>query len=130
MLDGGQLKIATANRSLDLAEAQLREMNAGDFVCLSLTGTGTGMPEDVITRAFDPFFTTKPLGQGTGLGLSMIYGFAKQSGGQVHISSQVSEGTTAEIFLPRHDEGETIADLAADISSSLRARRRNRVDRR
>lgn len=122
MPDGGQLKIATANRTLDLTEAQLREMNAGDFVCLSVTDTGTGMPDDVITRAFDPFFTTKPLGQGTGLGLSMIYGFAKQSGGQVYISSQVSVGTTVEIFLPRHDDGEAVADPVADISSSPRAR--------
>jgi PAS domain S-box-containing protein len=122
MPDGGTLRIATANRPLDDAEAQLREMRGGDYVCLSVTDSGTGMPEDVIARAFDPFYTTKPLGQGTGLGLSMIYGFAKQSGGQVRISSQVDVGTTVEIFLPRHDQREVEADTAADLSRSPRAK--------
>ena len=121
MPDGGTLRIATANRSLDETEAQLREMRSGDYVCLSVTDSGTGMPEDVIARAFDPFYTTKPLGQGTGLGLSMIYGFAKQSGGQVRILSQVNVGTTVEIFLPRHDQREVGADATADLSRSPRA---------
>jgi CheY-like chemotaxis protein len=79
------------------------------------------MSEDVIQRAFDPFYTTKPLGQGTGLGLSMIYGFAKQSGGQVRISSKLEYGTRVEIFLPRHNQQEAMVDTAADISKSPRA---------
>lgn len=122
MPEGGKLTIVTANRSFDAGEARLREMHPGDYVGLSVTDSGVGMPDDVIERAFDPFYTTKPLGQGTGLGLSMIYGFAKQSGGQVHISSQVDVGTTVEILLPRHDYQEIDAEVSADISRSPRAR--------
>ncbi|MET0877203.1 MAG: PAS domain S-box protein [Tardiphaga sp.] len=122
MPDGGTLTIATVNHSFDASDAQIREMRSGDYVGLSVTDTGTGMSEGVIQRAFDPFYTTKPLGQGTGLGLSMIYGFAKQSGGQVRIVSKLGSGTTVEIFLPRHNQQETALDLAADISSSPRAR--------
>ena len=77
-------------------------MPAGEYMALSVTDTGTGMPPDVIARAFDPFFTTKPLGQGTGLGLSMIYGFVQQSGGHVHLRSEDGQGTTVTIYLPRH----------------------------
>ena len=66
-----------------------------------MTDTGTGMPPDVIARAFDPFFTTKPIGMGTGLGLSMVYGFARQSGGQVRINSKPGQGTTVCLYLPR-----------------------------
>ena len=76
---------------------------------LSVSDTGCGMPESVISRAFDPFFTTKPIGQGTGLGLSMIYGFARQSHGHVSIHSVVGQGTTVSLFLPRY-VGEVIAD--------------------
>ena len=122
MPDGGNLTIATANYAFDTTAAQIREMRSGDYVGLSVTDSGTGMSEDVIQRAFDPFYTTKPLGQGTGLGLSMIYGFAKQSGGQVRISSKLGSGTKVEIFLPRHNQQETALALAADISSSPRAR--------
>jgi CheY-like chemotaxis protein len=71
-------------------------------VCVCVTDTGTGMPPDVIARAFDPFFTTKPIGQGTGLGLSMIYGFTRQSGGQTRIYSEVGQGTMVCLYLPRH----------------------------
>ncbi len=84
-----------------------RDFEAGPYLKLSVSDTGMGMPPDVIARAFDPFFTTKPLGQGTGLGLSMIYGFAKQSGGQVRIHSQPGQGTTVALYLPRHDGGTT-----------------------
>lgn len=87
MPHGGRLGIKTVNRVLDSVEAFPLEMRAGEYVSLSVSDTGTGMSDEVVQRAFDPFYTTKPLGQGTGLGLSMIYGFAKQSGGQVRIDS-------------------------------------------
>ncbi|OAS24608.1 PAS domain-containing protein [Methylobacterium platani] len=103
MPDGGRLTIETANAHLDDAYvASEIGVRAGQYVCVCVTDTGAGMPPDVIARAFDPFFTTKPLGQGTGLGLSMIYGFAKQSDGHVRIYSEVAEGTTVKLYLPRH----------------------------
>ncbi|WP_026190788.1 PAS domain-containing protein [Methylobacterium sp. WSM2598] len=103
MPDGGRLTIETANAHLDEAYAA-REIGvrAGQYVCIGVSDTGTGMPPDVIARAFDPFFTTKPLGQGTGLGLSMIYGFAKQSEGTVKIYSEPGQGTTVKLYLPRY----------------------------
>src|SRR5690606_22861373 len=89
----------------------------GDYLVLSVADSGTGMAPGVLAKAFEPFFTTKPLGQGTGLGLSMIYGFARQSGGQVAIDSQVGQGTTVSIFLPRHrgpaEGGEAASALEA-----------------
>ncbi len=102
MPDGGRIAIATANRVLGLEAARGHELPPGDYLALSVADTGAGMAPDVLAKAFEPFFTTKPLGQGTGLGLSMIYGFAKQSGGQVAIDSQLGQGTTVSIFLPRH----------------------------
>ncbi|MFK3795818.1 MULTISPECIES: response regulator [unclassified Pseudomonas] len=102
MPGGGMLMIETFNRKLDPAFTNAYEnLLPGDYVVLSVTDTGSGMPENVVSRAFDPFFTTKPIGQGTGLGLSMIYGFAKQSRGHVAIESQVGHGTTVQLFLPR-----------------------------
>jgi PAS domain S-box-containing protein len=121
MPDGGKLKIETVNRSIDDVEAFSFEMRPGEYVCLSVADTGTGMNDEVIRRAFDPFYTTKPLGQGTGLGLSMIYGFAKQSGGQVRISSALGDGTTIHLFLPRHEEQEALADNLADFALAPRA---------
>jgi signal transduction histidine kinase/CheY-like chemotaxis protein len=102
MPDGGRITIETANKRLDERAARECELPPGQYLSLSVTDTGTGMTPDVIKRAFDPFFTTKPLGQGTGLGLSMIYGFARQSGGQVRIYSEVGKGTTMSLYLPRH----------------------------
>jgi PAS domain S-box-containing protein len=102
MPDGGKLTIETANKWLDERMARERELPPGQYISLCVTDTGTGMTEDVIARAFDPFFTTKPLGQGTGLGLSMIYGFVRQSGGQVRIYSEQGRGTTMCLYLPRH----------------------------
>jgi PAS domain S-box-containing protein len=102
MPDGGRLTIETANRWLDERVARERELPRGQYISLCVTDTGTGMPPDVVARAFDPFFTTKPIGQGTGLGLSMIYGFVRQSGGQVRIYSEVGQGTTLCLYLPRY----------------------------
>ena len=100
--DGGRLTIETANKWLDERAAKDRELAPGQYVSLCVTDTGTGMEPEVIRRAFDPFFTTKPLGEGTGLGLSMIYGFARQSGGQVRIYSEFGRGTTMCLYLPRY----------------------------
>jgi signal transduction histidine kinase len=102
MPEGGRLTIETANRWLDERAAKLRDLPAGQYVSLCVSDNGAGMTPDIVRRAFDPFFTTKPLGQGTGLGLSMIYGFARQSGGQVRIYSEVGQGTMVCIYLPRH----------------------------
>jgi PAS domain S-box-containing protein len=101
MPHGGRLTIETANRWLDERAAQSHDLPAGQYVSLSVTDTGTGMAPDVIAKAFDPFFTTKPLGEGTGLGLSMVYGFARQSGGQVRVYSELGTGTTMSVYLPR-----------------------------
>ena len=101
MPDGGRLTIETANKWLDDKAAADRELPPGQYVSLCVTDTGIGMTPEVAMRAFDPFFTTKPLGQGTGLGLSMIYGFARQSGGQVRIYSELDQGTTMCLYLPR-----------------------------
>jgi signal transduction histidine kinase len=102
MPNGGRLVVSTSNQCLDEDFTQAQgNLDAGDYVVLSVTDTGCGMPQSIINRVFDPFFTTKPIGQGTGLGLSMIYGFSKQSGGHVAIHSVVGEGTTVSLFLPR-----------------------------
>ncbi|WP_237481251.1 PAS domain S-box protein [Lichenibacterium dinghuense] len=107
MPDGGRLTVETTNASLDGRAASERDIPPGDYVAFSVSDTGTGMPPDVVAKVFEPFFTTKPIGQGTGLGLSMIHGFARQSGGQVRIHSVVGRGTTMRILLPRHrGEGE------------------------
>lgn len=103
MPGGGNLTIETANAWLNAHAARERTMAAGEYIMISVSDTGTGMPPEVIARAFDPFFTTKPLGRGTGLGLSMIYGFAKQSGGQVQIHSELGIGTKVRIYLPRYE---------------------------
>ena len=99
---GGRLTIDTANKVLDGTAATERDLAAGEYVYLCVGDTGTGMTPDVIEKAFDPFFTTKPMGQGTGLGLSMIHGFVRQSGGQVRINSVVGEGTRMCLYLPRY----------------------------
>ncbi len=98
---GGRLTIETANKWLDDRAATERELPPGQYISVCVTDTGTGMSPEVAARAFDPFFTTKPMGQGTGLGLSMVYGFVRQSGGQVRIYSELGEGTTMCLYLPR-----------------------------
>ncbi|WP_018259705.1 PAS domain-containing protein [Methylobacterium sp. WSM2598] len=103
MPDGGRIVIATANLALGPEEAAAADLSPGPYLSLSVADTGIGMTPDVIQHAFEPFFTTKPMGQGTGLGLSMIYGFARQSGGQVRIASEVGRGTRVCLLLPRHE---------------------------
>ncbi len=117
MPDGGRLTIETSNTWLDELGARDRTMTPGQYVAISVTDTGTGMAPEVVARAFDPFFTTKPLGQGTGLGLSMIYGFARQSNGEVRIYSELGQGTTMRLYLPRNRgmaEEEAQAPVLAD----------------
>lgn len=102
MPDGGRITIETANKWLDRRAGRERDLREGQYLSLCVSDTGTGMSPETMKRAFDPFFTTKPLGEGTGLGLSMIYGFARQSGGQVRAYSEVGMGTTMCLYLPRH----------------------------
>ena len=121
MPEGGSLMVETNNQWIDDRGARERDIPAGQFVTLSVTDTGIGMTPAVIARAFDPFFTTKPLGAGTGLGLSMTYGFARQSGGQVRIYSEVGRGSTVCLYLPRHiGEADTI-ELHPDVSDMAHA---------
>ena len=119
MPEGGRITIETANKWLDDRAAKERDLPPGQYLSLCVTDTGSGMTPDVIARAFDPFFTTKPIGQGTGLGLSMVYGFVRQSGGQVRIYSEVGCGTTMCLYLPRHHGGlpETVASTAPAASA-------------
>ncbi|MFF7708849.1 ATP-binding protein [Pseudomonas sp. NPDC007930] len=112
MPGGGRITLRTANQWVDREAARALDMPEGQYLSLSVSDTGTGMPPEVIAHVFEPFFTTKPIGQGTGLGLSMIYGFAQQSGGQVRLLSKVGEGTTVCIYLPRH-HGDAPADELA-----------------
>ena len=122
MPGGGRLRIETSNARLDAAghhavpeaaapiappASDAPDAVPGDYVMVAVADTGTGMPPEVMARAFDPFFTTKPVGQGTGLGLSMIYGFARQSSGHVRLDSAPGQGTTVRLYLPRHDGGPT-----------------------
>jgi CheY-like chemotaxis protein len=100
MPDGGRLTIKTANVPND-ARSKPVDLPPGDYVCVSVSDTGTGMTEEVLTKAFEPFFTTKPVGSGTGLGLSQVYGIAKQTGGTVTIDTHLGNGTTVRVYLPR-----------------------------
>ena len=110
MPEGGQIDISTTNVLIDESLQHQLSIPPGEYLAIRVSDTGAGMTPDVLEKAFDPFFTTKPIGEGTGLGLSMIYGFAKQSGGQVRIKSQPKEGTNVTIYLPRHD-GSDSAEL-------------------
>jgi len=116
MPDGGELILETANMELSVSAARARDMVPGSYVTLAVSDTGTGMAPDVVARAFEPFFTTKPLGQGTGLGLSMIHGFIQQSGGKVQIDSILGRGTTVRLYLPRISVRP--AEMPADLNLS------------
>jgi signal transduction histidine kinase/ActR/RegA family two-component response regulator len=119
MPDGGRITIETGNKWLDRRAANERGLEPGQYVTVCVSDTGTGIDKAIVDRVFDPFFTTKPIGEGTGLGLSMVYGFARQSHGHVRIYSEVGQGTMVCIYLPRHlgDEGDTdMADEAATVA--------------
>ena len=115
MPNGGRLTIETGNRWIDARTAKAQDLEPGQYVSICVSDTGTGMAPEVAARAFEPFFTTKPLGEGTGLGLSMIYGFVRQSGGQVRIYSEPGQGAMVCLYLPRHhgavEEGEGISEV-------------------
>lgn len=102
MPSGGKITIETGNKWLDHRTARERGLEPGQYVTVCVSDTGTGIEKDILDRVFDPFFTTKPLGEGTGLGLSMVYGFARQSHGHVRIYSEVGQGTMVCVYLPRH----------------------------
>ena len=102
MPDGGGLTIETSNISIPPGEGGQDELEPGDYIFIAVSDTGIGMSPETLAKVFDPFFTTKPIGEGTGLGLSMIYGFAKQSRGQVRIESELGKGATISLYLPRH----------------------------
>jgi signal transduction histidine kinase/ActR/RegA family two-component response regulator len=121
MPNGGRLTIETCNRWLDERTAHARDMLQGQYVSLCVSDTGTGMTPEIISRAFDPFFTTKPMGEGTGLGLSMIHGFARQSGGQVRIYSEPGQGSMVCLYLPRHHSTAADDDIEPEPSDVPRA---------
>ncbi|MBB5866186.1 PAS domain-containing protein [Xanthomonas sp. 3058] len=127
MPDGGELTIGIHNRALDDSAAQQLDMPAGDYVCLSVQDTGTGMTAEVMAKVFEPFFTTKPIGQGTGLGLSMIYGFTRQSGGHVRIDSEVGVGTVMALYLPRFSGLLAHEDVLATDAQPQRSVARSRT---
>ena len=114
MPEGGTLVLRTENAELDLARALARrDVAPGSYVAISVSDSGTGMAPEVLGRVFEPFFTTKPLGQGTGLGLSMVYGFARQSGGHVQVLSELGRGTAVRLYLPRHQGQEPEGEAAS-----------------
>ena len=123
MPGGGTLIIETANQTINKRAAREQRISAGSYVLIAVSDTGAGMTPEVKGRAFDPFFTTKPLGQGTGLGLSMIYGFVQQSGGEVRIESEVRHGTKVSIYLPRHVGGPGVDTHSPRLDNAPHAER-------
>ena len=121
MPDGGQLTVETANQWFDERTAAEHDLPPGQYVSLSVRDNGAGMPPDVAARAFDPFYTTKPPGAGTGLGLSMVYGFARQSGGQARIYSEPGKGTRVCLYLPRQLGAEDPAETPSELVRTPRA---------
>ena len=128
MPEGGRMTISAANMVVDESRARHtgEDMKPGDYVTLSVTDIGCGMPAEVVGRAFEPFFTTKDVGEGTGLGLSMVYGFAKQSGGHAELESTLNEGTTVRMYLPRAEAkaaDEVPDEAVVELTRDLRLRR-------
>ena len=119
MPEGGRITIETANKWMDGCAGAERDLPPGQYISICVTDSGTGIPKDIVDRVFDPFFTTKPIGQGTGLGLSMIHGFVRQSGGQVRVYTEEGHGTTMCVYLPRYagviDQDQDPTDLQASI---------------
>jgi PAS domain S-box-containing protein len=123
MPDGGKLTIETANCYLDEAYCAMHDqLSPGQYVGIFVTDTGSGMPEEIVGRAFEPFFTTKGIGQGTGLGLSQVYGFLKESGGHVKIYSEVGQGTSVKLYFPRHRGAAEAEAALPDPVAPARAR--------
>jgi signal transduction histidine kinase len=118
MESGGKLTIETANVHLDDAYADANEIRSGQYVMIAVSDTGTGMADDVAAKAFEPFFTTKDVGKGSGLGLSQVYGFIKQSGGHAKIYSEPGQGTTIKLYLPRLAQEEDV-DAATALAGAL-----------
>ena len=126
MPNGGTLTIATMKTSLDQRSAATVDLPAGDYVAVAVSDTGTGMTDEVLRNAFEPFFTTKPPGQGSGLGLSQVYGVASQSGGGVRIESKVGVGTTVSVLLPR---AEAVSEPQSALERTAQALERQRAPR-
>ena len=123
MPNGGELRLATVNvTGVEEGDAPEETGAPGEYVMVSVSDTGAGMPPEVLARAFDPFFTTKPIGQGTGLGLSMIYGFVIQSGGHIRIKSEVGRGTTVRLYFPRSEPAASLGEAAASAAETSAGR--------
>lgn len=117
MPEGGELTLETANAYLDQDYADHHaEVTPGEYVCITITDSGHGIAPDIIDQVFEPFFSTKESGRGTGLGLSMVYGFIKQSGGHIKLYSELGEGTSVKLYLPRSLDGSTTALTDMDES--------------
>jgi CheY-like chemotaxis protein len=120
MPDGGRLTITTENRTVAAGAANgAGDLTAGDYVAIEVADTGTGMTPEVLARAFEPFFTTKDVGKGSGLGLAMVYGFVKQSGGGIAIDSAPGRGTKVTLYLPRAQEAAAAPATAAREGTPL-----------